>query len=182
MAFCNAGADTINALKQASEFGLTGASQLVVAPLVYISDIHSLGLNASHGLTYIEGFYWDRDDGTRAWSRRFFARRKTMPTMTHAGVYSGVTHYLKAVTAAGTADAGAVLSQMRALPVSDMFTRNGLVREDGRMVHDMLLVKVKSPEESKYAWDYYDVQQVVPGGQAFRPISESECPLARSKP
>ena len=179
VAFCNAGADTINALKQASEFGLTGGSQLIVAPLVYISDIHSLGLNASHGLTYVEGFYWDKDEATRAWSNRFFARRHAMPTMTHAGVYSGVLHYLKAVAGVGTTEAAPVTARMRAMPVNDMFARGGLVREDGRMVHDMLLVKVKSPADSRYPWDYYDIQQIIPGSTAFRPSSANECPLIR---
>jgi branched-chain amino acid transport system substrate-binding protein len=178
IALCNAGADLINSVKQAAEFGITG-KQLIVAPLVYISDIHSLGLRQSAGLTYVEGFYWDRDEGTRTWSKRFFERRKAMPTMTHAGVYSGVTHYLKAVQSAGTLDAGPVLARMRAMPVEDMFSHGGQVREDGRMVHDMLLVKVKSPSESKYPWDYYDVQQVIPGAQAFRPLADSECPLIR---
>ncbi len=179
VALCNAGADTINALKQASEFGM-GSSQLIVAPLVYISDIHSLGLRQAAGLTYVEGFYWDKDDATRAWSKRFFERRKAMPTMTHAGVYSGVSHYLKAVQAAGTADAGPVMAKMQATPVEDMFAHGGVVRADGRMVHDMLLVKVKSPAESKYPWDYYSIQQVIPGNQAFRPLSESACPLIKT--
>ena len=179
IALCNAGADTINALKQASEFGMTTGKQLIVAPLVYISDIHSLGLRQAAGLTYVEGFYWDRDEASRAWSKRFFDRRKAMPTMTHAGVYSGVSHYLKAVQSAGSTDAAAVMGRMRAMPVNDMFAHNGVVREDGRMVHDMLLVKVKSPAESKYAWDYYNIEQVIPGDQAFRPLSESECPLIK---
>ena len=179
VAFCNAGADTINALKQASEFGMTRGNQLIVAPLVYISDIHSLGLRQAAGLTYVEGFYWDRDDGTRTWSKRFFARRQSMPTMTHAGVYSGVLHYLKAVRSAGTAEARPVLARMRAMPVEDMFAHPGQVREDGRMLHDMLLVQVKSPAESKYPWDYYHVQQVLSGEQAFHPLSESECPFIR---
>ena len=179
VALCNAGADTINALKQASEFGMTGGKQLFVAPLVYISDIHSLGLRQAAGLTYVEGFYWDRDDASRAWSKRFFATRGAMPTMTHAGVYSGVSHYLKAVQAAGTLDAGKVMERMRAMPVNDMFAHGGQVRVDGRMVHDMLLVKVKSPAESKYAWDYYDIQQVIPGAEAFRPLSDSACPLVK---
>ena len=133
VSLCNAGADTINCLKQAAEFGLGQGSQLVVAPLVFISDIQSLGLPASKGLTYIEGFYWDRDDATRAWSKRFFAKRQVMPTMTHAAVYSGIGHYLKAVQKAGTADSAAVLTEMHAMPVEDMLSHGGQVRADGRM-------------------------------------------------
>jgi branched-chain amino acid transport system substrate-binding protein len=178
IALANAGTDTINSVKQAGEFGLT-KDHVIVAPLVYISDIHSMGLPMAHGLTYIEGFYWDLNDDTRAWSKRFFERRKAMPTMTHAGVYSEVAHYLKAVKAAGTADTQAVLAKMREMPVDDFFSRGGTIRKDGRMAHDMLLVQVKSPEESKYPWDYYKVLATLPADQAFRPLSESECPLVK---
>lgn len=178
IAFANAGSDTINSVKQAAEFGLTN-DHVIVAPLVYISDIHSMGLQAAQGLTYVEGFYWDLNDDTRAWSKRFFERRKAMPTMTHAGVYSAVSHYLKAVKAAGTDDTQAVLAKMREMPVDDFFSRGGVIRKDGRMVHDMLLVQVKTPAESKYPWDYYKVLATIPGDQAFRPIQESECPLAK---
>jgi len=178
IAFANAGSDTINSVKQAGEFGLT-KNHVIVAPLVYISDIHSMGLQMAHGLTYIEGFYWDLNDDTRAWSKRFFERRKAMPTMTHAGVYSAVSHYLKAVKAAGTADTQAVLAKMREMPVDDFFSRGGTIRKDGRMAHDMLLVEVKTPQESKYPWDYYKVVATLPADQAFRPLSESECPLVK---
>lgn len=178
IAFANAGSDTINSVKQAAEFGLTNG-HVIVAPLVYISDIHSMGLQAAQGLTYVEGFYWDLNDDTRAWSKRFLERRKAMPTMTHAGVYSAVSHYLKAVKAAGTDDTQTVLAKMRETPVDDFFSRGGVIRKDGRMVHDMLLVQVKTPAESKYPWDYYKVLATIPGDQAFRPIQESECPLAK---
>src|SRR5580698_5385351 len=178
IAFANAGSDTINSVKQAGEFGLT-KNHVIVAPLVYISDIHSMGLPMAQGLTYIEGFYWDLNDDTRAWSKRFFERRKAMPTMTHAGVYSAVSHYLKAVKAVGTSDSLAVLAKMREMPVDDFFSRGGIIRKDGRMVHDMLLVQVKTPAESKYPWDYYKVLATIPGDQAFRPIAESECPLVK---
>jgi branched-chain amino acid transport system substrate-binding protein len=178
IAFANAGSDTINSVKQAAEFGLT-RDHVIVAPLVYISDIHSMGLPVAQGLTFVEGFYWDLNDDTRAWSKRFFERRKAMPTMTHAGVYSAVSHYLKAVKAAGTSDTQAVLAKMRELPVDDFFSRGGTIRKDGRMVHDMLLVQVKTPAESKYPWDYYKVLARIPGDQAFRPIQESECPLVK---
>jgi branched-chain amino acid transport system substrate-binding protein len=178
IALANAGTDTINSVKQAAEFGLT-KDRVLVTPLVYISDIHGLGLSAAQGLTFVEGFYWDLDDATRAWSKRFFARRKAMPTMTHAGVYSSVAHYLKAVKAAGTTDVTAVLAKMREMPVNDFFSQGGTIRKDGRMVHDMLLVKVKTPAESKYDWDYYKVLAKVPGNEAFRPLQESECPLVK---
>lgn len=169
IALANAGSDTINAVKQAAEFGLT-KKHVIVTPLVYISDIHSMGLEASQGLTFVEGFYWDLDDATRIWSKRFFERRKAMPTMTHAGVYSSVSHYLKAVKAAGTTESQAVLAKMREMPVDDFFSKGGTIRKDGRMVHDMLLVKVKTPAESKYPWDYYKVLATIPGDQAFRSI------------
>lgn len=178
IALANAGSDTINAVKQAAEFGLT-KQHVIVTPLVYISDIHSMGLEASQGLTFVEGFYWDLDDATRIWSKRFFERRKAMPTMTHAGVYSSVSHYLKAVKAAGTTESQAVLAKMREMPVDDFFSKGGTIRKDGRMVHDMLLVKVKTPAESKYPWDYYKVLATIPGDQAFRSIQESECPLVK---
>lgn len=178
IAFANAGSDTINSVKQAAEFGLN-KDHIIVTPLVYISDIHSMGLQTAQGLTFVEGFYWDLNDDTRAWSKKFFARRNAMPTMTHAGVYSEVAHYLKAVKAAGTTDTQAVLAKMREMPVDDFFSRGGTIRKDGRMVHDMLLVQVKSPAESKYPWDYYKVLATIPGDQAFRPLSESECPLVK---
>lgn len=178
IAFANAGSDTINSVKQAAEFGLA-RDHVIVAPLVYISDIHSMGLPVAQGLTFVEGFYWDLNDDTREWSKRFFERRKAMPTMTHAGVYSAVSHYLKAVKAAGTSDSQAVLAKMREMPVDDFFSRGGTIRKDGRMVHDMLLVQVKTPAESKYPWDYYKVLARIPGDQAFRPIQESECPLVK---
>jgi branched-chain amino acid transport system substrate-binding protein len=179
IAFANAGSDTINSVKQAAEFGLN-KDHIIVTPLVYISDIHSMGLPTAQGLTFVEGFYWDLNDDTRAWSKKFFARRNAMPTMTHAGVYSEVSHYLKAVKAAGTTDTQPVLAKMRETPVDDFFSRGGTIRKDGRMVHDMLLVQVKTPAESKYPWDYYKVLATIPGDQAFRPLSESECPLVKT--
>lgn len=178
IALANAGSDTINSVKQASEFGLT-TNHVIVAPLVYISDIHSMGLQVAQGLTFVEGFYWDLNDDTRTWSKRFFERRKAMPTMTHAGVYSAVSHYLKAVKAAGTSDTQTVLAKMRDTPVDDFFSRGGTIRKDGRMMHDMLLVQVKSPQESRFPWDYYKVLATLPAEQAFRPLSESGCPLVK---
>jgi branched-chain amino acid transport system substrate-binding protein len=178
IALANAGADTINSLKQAKEFGLmSNPNRTLVTPLVYISDIHSLGLNLAGGLTFVEGFYWDLDDQTRAWSKRFFDRRGAMPTMTHAGVYSEVRHYLEAVKAAGTTETQTVLAKMRDTPVNDFFSHGGQIRADGRMVHDMLLVQVKRADEQRYPWDYYKILSVIPASEAFRPLSESQCPL-----
>ena len=177
----NAGGDTINTIKQAAEFGIVKGGQKLAGLLIFISDVHSLGLKAAQGIVLTTGFYWDRDEETRKWSRRFFERRKAMPTMTHAGVYSSVSHYLKAVKAAGTKDPLKVAAKMREIPVKDFFAPNGKVREDGRMVHDMYLVQVKTPEESKYAWDYYKILKTIPGDQAFRPMADGGCPHASGK-
>ncbi len=178
----NAGGDTINAIKQAAEFGIVQAGQRLAGMLVFISDIHALGLKTAQGLVVTTGFYWDYNDATRAWSKRWSARMKgAMPTMAQAGVYSGVLHYLKAVQAAGTDEAKAVSKKMKELPVNDFFAKNGKVREDGRMVHDMYLVQVKKPEESKGPWDYYKVLKVIPGEVAYKPISETQCPYLLKK-
>jgi branched-chain amino acid transport system substrate-binding protein len=171
----NAGGDTINTIKQASEFGIVKGGQKLAGLLVFISDVHSLGLKTAQGIVLTTGFYWDRDEATRKWSQRFFERHKAMPTMTHAGVYSSITHYLKAVQAAGSKEPLAVAAKMREMPVNDFFAPNGKVREDGRMVHDMYLVQVKSPEESKYAWDYYKILRTIPGNDAFRPLDKGGC-------
>jgi branched-chain amino acid transport system substrate-binding protein len=125
------------------------------------------------------GFYWDHDDASRKWSRRFFEKTKKMPNMSQAGLYSSVMHYLKAVQAAGTDETGAVMQKMREMPINDMFAKNGRIREDGRMVHDMYLYQVKKPSESKSPWDYYRLVSTVPGEQAFQPLSASTCPLAK---
>lgn len=174
----NAGGDAVNAIKQAAEFGLT-RSQIVAPLLLFISDVHSLGLPAAQGLYLTEGFYWDHDARTRAWSKRFFEKHKRMPTMAQAGVYSAVTHYLKAVKAAGTDATDAVIRKMREMPVQDVVIPNGKIREDGRLVHDMFLLQVKKPAESKGPWDYYHVRDVIPGDQAFKPLSQSSCPLVK---
>lgn len=179
VALANAGNDTVNAIKQASLVGIDGTSQTVAGMVVVISDIHNIGLDDAKGLSYLEAFYWDRNDESRAWSQRFMARNKRMPGMIQAGVYSSVLHYLKAVQAAGTEDGAAVAQKMRATPVNDVFAKNGTIREDGRMVHDMYLVKVKAPAESKGPWDYLTVVRTVPGDQAVRPLAESECPLVK---
>ncbi|ANQ83212.1 ABC transporter substrate-binding protein [Azoarcus olearius] len=174
----NAGADTTNAIKQAAEFGITPKQQLA-GLLMFISDVHSLGLKNAQGMFLTTGFYWDLNDETRAWSKRFFDKQKRMPTMVQAGQYSSVMHYLKAVKAAGTDDTTKVMAQMKKTPINDFFAKNGQIREDGRMVHDMYLVQVKKPEESKYPWDYYHVKQVIPGAEAFQPLSLSRCPLVK---
>jgi branched-chain amino acid transport system substrate-binding protein len=174
----NAGNDTINAIKQAREFGIT-PKQSLAGLLMFISDVHSLGLDATGGMYLTTGFYWDYNDETRAWSKRYFDKMKRMPTMVQAGNYSAVYHYLKAIKSAGTDEAKAVMAKMRETPVNDFFAKNGQVRIDGRMVHDMYLVQVKKPSESKYPWDYYNIRQVIPGAEAFIPLSESTCPLVK---
>jgi branched-chain amino acid transport system substrate-binding protein len=176
----NAGGDTINAIKQAAEFGIVEGGQRLAGLLLFISDVHSLGLQTAQGVVLTTGFYWDLDDETREWSKRFFDRRNAMPTMTHAGVYSSITHYLKAIEAAGTDEPIAVAKKMRELPIKDFFARNARLREDGRMVHDMYLAQVKSPGESKYPWDYYKILATIPAEQAFRPLEESECELVKN--
>src|SRR6516162_11474850 len=177
IALANAGGDTINAVKQAAEIGISPRSQTLVPLLVLLSDVHTLGLDVAKGMTFIDGFYWDADDQTRAWSKQFFDRRKVMPTMTHAGVYSSVLHYLRAVRAAGTDEAKAVASKMRDLQVDDFFAKGGEIRADGRLIHDMYLVEVKAPEESRRPWDYYKILSIIPGDKAFRPLGEGKCHL-----
>jgi len=167
----NAGADTVNAIKQANEFGIT-KKQNLAGLLVFISDINSLGLPTAKGMYLTTAFYWDRDDDSRKWSKRFFEKTKKMPTMVQAGVYSAVTHYLKAIQAAGTDDADAVMARMRETPVNDFFAKNGRIGPDGLHRHDMYLVQVKTPEESKYPWDYYKIAKIIPAAEAFPPISD----------
>jgi len=174
----NAGNDTINAIKQASEFGIT-PKQSLAGLLMFITDVHSLGLKTTQGMYLTTGFYWDRNDETRAWSKRFYEKKSRQPTMVQAGDYSAVTHYLEAIKATGTDDTQAVMTKMKATPINDFFAKNGKIRVDGRMVHDMYLAQVKKPEESKYAWDYYHIRQVIPADQAFMPLSESVCPLVK---
>ncbi len=175
----NGGADTINTIKQAAEFGIVAGGQNLAGIVMFISDIHSLGLNLAQGLIITEAYYWDLNDRTRAFGKRFFERMKKMPTMNQAATYSATLHYLNAVKAAGTRETKAVLEKMRATPVRDAFTDNGVVREDGRMVHSMFLLQVKKPEESKAPWDYYKVLAEVQGDQAFRPLKDGGCPLLK---
>jgi branched-chain amino acid transport system substrate-binding protein len=173
----NAGADTINAIKQANEFGLT-KKQSLAGLLVFISDVHSLGLATAKGMYLTTAFYWDRDDASRAFSKRFFERHKKMPTMVQAGVYSELTHYFKAVQAAGTDDADKVMAKMKEMPVDDFFAKNARIGVDGLLRHDMYLVQVKSPEESKYPWDYYRIVKTIPAAEAFEPLDPA-CPLVK---
>lgn len=176
VAFANGGGDMVNAVKQANEFGLT-KNQSMVALLIFISDVHSMELRAAQGLKFVTAFYWDRDDDSRAWSKRFFEKQGRMPTMAQASVYSAVRHYLIAIAAAGTDEAKAVMAKMRAIPVNDFYVKNGQLREDGRLVHDMYFSQVKKPSESTKPWDYYNMLGVIPGSQAFRPLAEGGCPL-----
>ena len=181
VALANAGGDMTNSIKQANEFGLANAGQTVVSLLTFITDVNSVGLKAAQGLTFVTAFYWDRDDESRAWSKRFFELHKRMPTMAQAAIYSAIRHYVRAIEAAGTDEAKAVMAKMRDIPVNDFYAKNGKVREDGRMVHDMYFVQVKKPEESTGPWDYYKILSTIPGDQAFRPLDEGGCPLVKQR-
>ena len=179
IALANAGGDTTNALKQASEFGIVKGGQKMIALLQEITDTHSLGIKESQGLIATDAFYWDMNDDTRAFSKRFIDKVGHMPTMIQAGLYSATMHYLKAIDAVGTDDAGKVMAQMKATPVNDFFAKNGKIREDGRMVHDMYLFEVKKPEQSKNEWDLYNLIATVKGDDAFRPLDQGNCPLVK---
>jgi branched-chain amino acid transport system substrate-binding protein len=174
----NAGADTVNCIKQAKEFGVT-PKQSLAGLLVFISDIHSLGLETAKGMYLTTSFYWDLNDDTRKWSQKFFARHKKMPTMVHAGVYSAVTQYLNAVKAVGTDDADQVIAKMKATPVKDFFTKNGRIGPDGLHRHEMYLVRVKSPDQSKKPWDYYEIVKTIPPEEAFPSVEAQACPLVK---
>ena len=170
--------DNVNAIKLGGEFGLFAGGQQMAGLLVLITDVDGLGLKTAQGLVLTTSFYWDMDDKTREWSKRFFAKMSRMPTMWQAGVYSSVMHYLKAIKAAGTDDPLKVAAKMREMPVEDFFSRNGKLREDGLMVHDLVLVQVKKPDELKYPWDYYQILAHIPGDQAFGPPNPA-CPLVK---
>lgn len=174
----NAGNDTTTAIKQAVEFGLTEKGQRLVGLILFISEIHAMGLQSAHGLLLTEGFYWDMNDASREWSKRFFARFGKMPTREHATTYATVVHYLRAVEAANTDESKAVMAKMKSMPMK-YFGEEGRIREDGRFIHDLRLYEVKSPSESKYPWDYYKQVAVIPGDQAFGSLEESECPLVK---
>jgi branched-chain amino acid transport system substrate-binding protein len=180
VALANAGGDTTNALKQAAEFGLMKGGQKLIALLLEITDVHAIGLKDAQGLIMTDAFYWDRDDEARAFSNRFLEKVGHMPTMIQAGLYSATMHYLKAIDATGTDEAPKVMAQMRATPVNDFFAKNGKIRIDGRMVHDMYLFEVKKPAESKGEWDLYKLIATVPADEAFRPLDKGGCPLVKT--
>ncbi len=177
----NTGADLSTSLKQANEFGLT-ASQYIATPITYLSDVNALGLNIAHGLVFMQSWYWDLDDQTRAFARRFFERAKRMPNDNQAALYSSVLHYLEAVKETGGDVALGVAKAMKAAPIHDVFTDNGRVREDGRVVYDRYLVKVKQPAESRYPWDYLSIEAKIPADEAFRPLGATGCNLAGAPP
>lgn len=178
IALANGGQDTITAIKQAAEFGITGSKQSLVPIVLFINDVHALGLKTAQGLTLTEGFYWNRDAKTRAWSRRFFERARKMPSMAHAGVYSSVLNYLKAVDKTGTDDATTVMKQLKSVDIDDGLFK-GRIRADGKFAHDMLLLEVKKPAESTEPWDYYHVRGVIPADDAAMPLAQSKCKLVQ---
>jgi branched-chain amino acid transport system substrate-binding protein len=176
----NAGGDTINSIKQAAEFGIVKGGQNLAGLLVFITDIHALGLPTAQGLIFTETFYWDLNDDTRAWSRRFAAANGgKYPSMVQAGVYSSVLHYLKAVEAGKTDDGTKVIAQMKALPTDDPLFGKGSIRADGRKIHPAHLVEVKKPSESKGPYDYYKIRATIPADQAFRPMDQGDCPMVK---
>lgn len=179
IAFGNAGSDLVTAVKQAHEFGLDAAGQKLVGIVTFLTDIKAIGLDIAQGMMFATSFFPDQTPEAKTWSERFLKRHGAMPNDGQAGVYSGVSHYLKAVQAAGTDEPLAVMAKMREMPVNDMFAKNGTLRPDGRMVHDTFLVQVKKPAESKGPWDLVKLVEVIPGEKAFRPLSESDCPLIK---
>ncbi|QBI05354.1 ABC transporter substrate-binding protein [Pseudoduganella albidiflava] len=176
LGLANAGGDAINSIKAANEFGISKKMKLA-GLLIFINDIHSLGLNTTQGMYLTDGWYWDLNADTRAWSKRYFAKMKKEPSMLQAADYSAASNYLKAVKALGTDDSDKVMAHLKKTPINDMFTKNGVIRPDGRMVHDMYLMEVKKPAESKYPWDYYKVVATIPGEQAYMKKAETKCSL-----
>jgi branched-chain amino acid transport system substrate-binding protein len=175
----NAGKDTQVSVRQAAEFGLTKGGQKLATLLVFDTDIKGMGLSIAQGLLFTTGFYWDRNDESRNWSKRFYAVHKAMPTMIQAGAYSATMHYLKAIQAVGTDNAEAVMKKMKETEINDFFAKGGKIRADGRMIHDMYLAEVKKPSESKSEWDMMHIKRVIPGDQAYQPLSEGTCPLVK---
>ena len=176
LGLANAGGDAINSIKAANEFGITKKMKLA-GLLIFINDVHSLGLKTTEGMYLTDGWYWDMNDATRAWSKRYFAKMKKEPSMLQAGDYSATANYLAAVKALGTDDSDKVIAKMKATPINDMFAKGGVIRPDGRMVHDMYLMEVKKQSESKYPWDYYKVVATIPGDQAYATKAETKCAL-----
>jgi len=181
VALANAGADTTNAITTAGEFGLTQSGQTLAALLLFLTDVHALGAEVAQGIQLTTGWYWDMNADARAWADRFMEATGVRPTMVHAGIYSSTIQYLNAVKATDSDEAQTVRKQMMDTPINDMFATNGRIREDGRMVHDMYLAQVKTPAESKNEWDLYNIVRTIPAEEAFRPLSESQCPLVTSK-
>ena len=176
----NAGGDTINTIKQAAEFGITQGGQSLAGLLIFLTDVHALGLQTAQGLVLTESFYWDLNDGTREWSKRFGEKHGgKMPTMVQAGVYASVLHYLKAVEATGGKDSAAIMAKMKEMPTDDPLFGKGQIRQDGRKIHDMYLFKVKTPEQSKGEWDYYELVSTIPADKAFRPLADGGCELVK---
>ena len=175
----NAGGDTINSIKQASEFGITQGGQSLAGLLMFVNDVHALGLDVAQGLVLTESFYWDLNDQTRAWSAKFEEKTGKKPSMIQAGVYAAVTHYLKAVEAVGSKDAAAVMAKMKEMPTDDPLFGKGVVRVDGRKVHDMYLFRVKKPADSKGEWDLYETVATIPADKAFRPLADGGCSLVK---
>ena len=180
LGLANAGGDTINSIKAANEFGVTKNMKLA-GLLMFINDIHSLGLPTTQGMYLTDGWYWNQSPESRAWARKFFDKMKRMPSMLQAGDYSAVTQYLTAVKAAGTDDADAVMAQLKKQKINDMFAKGGYIRPDGRMIHEMYLMQVKTPAESKEPWDYFKVAQAIPGDQAFQSLADSKCSFITKK-
>ncbi|MGM0701217.1 MAG: ABC transporter substrate-binding protein [Pseudomonadota bacterium] len=173
----NAGADTVNAINTASQFGLVQGGQQLAGLLVFLNDVYAMGLETTQGLLLTTGWYWNMDDESREWAERYYERVGRMPTMVQAGIYSSTMHYLKAVEATGSDDTQTVRSHMMEQPIEDFFSRNGRIREDGRMVHDMYLAEVKSPADATHEWDLYEILATIPAEEAYRPLSESQCEL-----
>lgn len=178
LGLANAGGDTINSIKAANEFGITKNMKLA-GLLMFINDIHSLGLNVTQGMYLTDGWYWNQSPESRAWGRRFFEKMKRMPSMLQAGDYSAATQYLMAVKRVGSDDPDAVMAQLKKQKINDMFAKNGYVRADGRMIHDMFLMQVKTPKESTEPWDYFKLVQTIPGEQAYLPLAQSRCPMVK---
>jgi branched-chain amino acid transport system substrate-binding protein len=175
----SSGSDVINVIKTAKDFNVTASGQKLAGFLVFINSIHALGLATTQDMYLASGWYWDLNEETRKFSKRFFEKAKKMPSMNQAGVYSSTMTYLKAVQAVGSTDAAKVMAKMKSTPINDMFTKNGKIRENGLMVHDMYLMQVKKPSESKYPWDYWHVRATVPGEEAYLPLAKSTCPLLK---
>lgn len=175
----NAGKDTQNSVRQAAEFGLTKGGQKMATLLLFDTDVKGMGLQVAQGLLFTTGFYWDRNDETRAWSKRFYDIHKAMPTMIQAGAYSATMHYLKSIRAAGTDNADAVIKNMKETEINDFFAKGGKIRANGRMVHDMYLAETKKPTESKGEWDLIKITQTIPGEQAYQPLNQTTCPLVK---